>query len=170
WHSYPEENDYACYTLLGSHDKPRFLTLAGGDARKLVLAAAFLFSFPGAPAVYYGDEIGLKGGEDPDCRRCFPWDDTRWDKELHATFKKLISLRKAHPALRRGAPRFLDARERFLVLSRTVPDEEIVLALNAGETEERIGGSTTRFVDLVSGEAGTEFPVTAMGFRLLRRV
>ncbi len=170
WRSYPPENGFSCYTLLGSHDKPRFLTFAGGDTRKLILAAAFLFSFPGAPAVYYGDEIGLRGGEDPDCRRCFPWDESAWDKGLHATFKKLIALRKAHPALRRGEPRFLDARGRFLVLARTVPGEEVVLALNAGETEERIGFSGTRFADLVNDEAGTEFSVPAMGFRLLQRV
>lgn len=168
WRSYPEDNSYSSYTLLGSHDKPRFLTLAGGDTRKLVLAAAFLFSFPGAPAIYYGDEIGLKGGEDPDCRRCFPWDETQWDVNLHATFKQLIALRKAHPALRRGEPRFLAARGRFFVLSRTVPDEEIVLALNAGDDTQSARFADT-YVDLLSGELGSEFSVPGMGFRLLRR-
>ncbi len=168
WHSYPKESNYACYTLLGSHDKPRFLTLAHGDTRKLALAAAFLFSFPGAPAVYYGDEIGLEGGEDPDCRRCFPWNESAWDKGLHATFKKLIAFRKAHPALRRGEPRFLDARGRFLVLSRTISDEQIILALNAGDHEEQIR-FPVMYTDLADGTAGTEFTVPEMGFRLLQR-
>ncbi len=168
WRSYPEENSYSSYTLVGSHDKPRFLSLAGGDTRKLILAAAFLFSFPGAPAIYYGDEIGLQGWEDPDCRRCFPWDEKRWDRELHAVFRRLIALRRAHPALRRGAPRFLEARGRFLVLSRAVPGEEIVLALNAGVDVQSVRFADT-YIDLSSGEGGTKFSVPGMSFRLLRR-
>jgi len=170
WHSYPEENDYACYTLLGSHDKPRFLTLAGEDTRKLVLAAAFLFSFPGAPAVYYGDEIGLKGGEDPDCRRCFPWDESAWDKELHAVFKQLIAIRRANPVLRHGYPRFHQVRGRFLVLSLSYDTDEICLALNAGDTEESAQFGEARLVDLITGEMGTEFFVPPMGFRVFKRL
>ncbi len=168
WFSYPSENGFSCYTLIGSHDKPRFIRLAGDDVRKLALAAAFLFSFPGAPAIYYGDEVGLEGDKDPDCRRCFPWDEAQWNRELRTLFNRLIALRQDHSALRRGEPRFLDAHGRFLMLSRTVPDEEIVLALNAGDREERARFSQA-YTDLVDGTVGTEFTVPEMGFRLLRR-
>ncbi len=169
WRSYPEKNNYACYTLLGSHDKPRFLTLAKGDVRKLILAAAFLFSFPGAPAIYYGDEIGLEGGEDPDCRRCFPWDESQWNAELRAAFKQLIAIRRANPVLRYGYPRFQQVRGRFFVLSLHCNADEICLALNASDIEEVAQFGETRFVDLMTGEAGTEFSVPPMGFRLIKR-
>ncbi len=170
WRSYPEESNYACYTLLGSHDKPRFLTLAGGDVRKLVLAAAFLFSFPGAPAIYYGDEIGLEGGEDPDCRRCFPWNESDWDGELRAVFRQLIAIRRTNPVLRYGHPRFCQVRGRFLVLSMNYGTDEICLALNAGDTEELARFGEARFVDLITEETGTEFLVPPMEFRVIKRV
>jgi cyclomaltodextrinase len=88
--------------LLSSHDEPRFLTLVQGDKEALKLATLFQMTFPGAPCVYYGDEIGMEGGHDPDCRRAFPWDESRWDHDLLAWFRRATHLRHAHPALRRG--------------------------------------------------------------------
>jgi neopullulanase len=88
--------------LLSSHDMPRFLTLMRGDKAALKLATLFQMAFPGAPCVYYGDEIGMEGKHDPDCRRAFPWDGARWDHDLLAFFRRAIALRHAHPALRRG--------------------------------------------------------------------
>jgi cyclomaltodextrinase len=65
--------------LLDSHDTPRFLSLAGGDRSALRLATLIQMTLPGAPCIYYGDEIGLEGREDPDCRRSYPWDPARQD-------------------------------------------------------------------------------------------
>jgi glycosidase len=61
-------------------------------------------TYPGAPSIFYGDEIGLEGGlPDPDTRRTFPWDRPHlWKRDVLAYHKELIALRKAHPALRRG--------------------------------------------------------------------
>ena len=58
--------------LLDSHDTARFITQAGGDRSALALALLFLMTIPGAPCIYYGTEIGMAGGPDPDCRRAFP--------------------------------------------------------------------------------------------------
>ncbi len=138
WWSYPSWANFSSYTLLGSHDKARFLTLAGGDARRLLLAAAFLFAFPGAPAIYYGDEVGLEGGEDPDCRRCFPWERVRAGHPLLRGFRQLVALRKRHPALRHGQPAFLFAQGRALVWKRALPEEEVLLVLNAGPQEANV--------------------------------
>ena len=88
--------------LLDSHDMPRFLTLVGRDKEALKLATLFQMTFPGAPCIYYGDEIGMEGGPDPDCRRAFPWDEARWDRDLLEFFRRAIRLRHEHPALRRG--------------------------------------------------------------------
>ncbi|MFN3346998.1 MAG: glycoside hydrolase family 13 protein, partial [Candidatus Bipolaricaulaceae bacterium] len=152
WRSYPSWANFSSYTLLGSHDKPRFLTLAGGEARRLLLAAAFLFAFPGAPAIYYGDEVGLEGGEDPDCRRCFPWERVEEGHPLLSVFRWLVGVRKAHAALRRGRLDFCFARARTLVLRRALPEEEVLLVLNAGAKEEEIPLPPGRYREEGSGE------------------
>lgn len=100
--SVPKEVAYAQLNLLGSHDTERLLTLAGGDRRKVELATALQMTLPGAPMVYYGDEIGLEGGKDPDCRRCYPWDGPQ-DRTLRNRFQALIAFRHQHPATRRGS-------------------------------------------------------------------
>lgn len=155
WHifwSYPSWANFSSYTLLGSHDKPRFLTLAGGDISRVILAAAFLFAFPGAPAIYYGDEVGLEGGEDPDCRRCFPWERVEEGHPLLSLFRWLVGVRKRHPALRRGRLDFCFARDRTLVLRRALPEEEVLLVLNAGAKEEEIPLPPGRYREEESGE------------------
>ena len=88
------------FNLLGSHDTPRILTLAKGNRDKVKLAFLFQMTYPGAPVVYYGDEIGMTGGKDPGCRGAFPWDQSAWDHDLRAHVKRLIELRKSLPALR----------------------------------------------------------------------
>ncbi|MCX7750934.1 MAG: glycoside hydrolase family 13 protein [Candidatus Bipolaricaulota bacterium] len=171
WASYPPEANYACYTLLGSHDVPRFRTLCGGDRRKVALGAAFLFAYPGAPAIYYGDEVGLEGGEDPDCRRTFPWDEARWDRELLTTFRTLARLRREEAALRVGDVRWSFAEGRALVLLRRAGEEEVALALNAEEEEAAVPlPRGTRWTDLLGNErASSLLPLPGMSFRLLKR-
>jgi glycosidase len=99
---YPEENIKAMYNLLGSHDVERFLTRVSGDIAKAKLGYLMLFTLSGVPAIYYGDEIGLLGGKDPDCRRTFNWDESQWMTPLRDWIKKLIRYRKDKVALRRG--------------------------------------------------------------------
>lgn len=99
---YSRENLYAMYVPLDSHDTERALTLLHGDIQKLKTAFMFIFAFPGAPAIYYGDEVGLEGGKDPDCRRAFPWDPAQWKNDLHDWMRELVRIRKARPSLRRG--------------------------------------------------------------------
>jgi cyclomaltodextrinase len=94
--------------LLDSHDTPRFLSLAGGDRSALRLAMLIQMTLPGAPCVYYGDEIGMEGREDPDCRRSYPWAPVRQDAPLRAFLSGLIAMRKSEPALRRGRFRLLE--------------------------------------------------------------
>ncbi|MBA3074109.1 MAG: alpha-amylase [Anaerolineae bacterium] len=99
---YSKENTKAMYNLLGSHDVERFLTKVGGDIAKAKLGYLLLFTMSGVPAIYYGDEIGLLGGKDPDCRRTFNWDESQWMTPLRDWIKKLIRFRKDKVALRRG--------------------------------------------------------------------
>ncbi len=104
---FPHDNVYAQYNLLGSHDTERILTVLKGNLDKLKLAMLFLFTYPGAPAIYYGDEIGLTGGSDPDCRKTFPWDEGRWNSSLRQWVRKLTWTRRDHISLRNGEMKFL---------------------------------------------------------------
>lgn len=80
--------------LIGSHDTDRFLTLLGGDKERLMLALCVLFFFPGMPCIYYGDEIGMTGGYDPLCRGGFPWDESRWDRDIQSLARRLAKMKR----------------------------------------------------------------------------
>lgn len=90
------------WNLIGSHDTIRFKTACGNDLAKQKMAAALQLLSPGMPMIYYGDEIGMEGGNDPDCRRGMLWDEIHWDHELHDFYKKLIHLRHTCPAITEG--------------------------------------------------------------------
>jgi len=99
---YPRENCFAMFLPLSSHDTERILTVLANQMDKVKMAFAFYFAFPGAPCVYYGDEVGMTGGKDPECRAAFPWDEREWKEELHAWVRTLTHIRKDHAVLRMG--------------------------------------------------------------------
>jgi glycosidase len=101
-HHYPIENSFCMFNSLGTHDTERIYSLLGKSIEKMRLAYLILFTFPGAPAIYYGDEIGLEGSPDPDNRRTFPWNETEWNIEILQWVKQLIRVRNDQNSLRRG--------------------------------------------------------------------
>ncbi len=133
---YPHENTYAMYNLLGSHDTERIRTSLKDDLHQVKTAFAFLFAFPGVPAIYYGDEIGLSGGKDPESRGAFPWETRQWLAELYDWVKTLVHVRKRLPAIRRGDFKIIlnDDRRRCLAFSRRLGDQIVILAMNASPT------------------------------------
>src|SRR6185369_4935010 len=104
---YQSNTTYSQLNLLDSHDTPRFLSCVSGNKDSLKLAWLFLMTYPGAPCIYYGDEIGISGEHDPYCRKPFLWDESKWDTSLRSYVKEAIALRKQYPALRRGDFRHL---------------------------------------------------------------
>ena len=98
----PYANQLAQLNLLNSHDTPRLLTLLRGDTAAMKLAVTLLMSYPGVPCIYYGDEIGLEGGADPDCRRCFEWDRAGWNTTLFEHYRALVRLRRERREWARG--------------------------------------------------------------------
>ena len=120
--------------LLDSHDTPRFLTMASGDTRSLELGTLIQMTLPGAPSVYYGDEIGLQGELDPFSRGSFPWDHPdRWDHELLGTFRATAALRHAHRVLRHGETRVVAAIASTVAFLRSEGDDHALVVVNAGE-------------------------------------
>lgn len=88
--------------LLDSHDMPRFLTCCRDDKSAVRMAWLFICLLPGAPCIYYGDEVGLPGRHDPDCRRGFPWNEEDQDRGLREWYQQCISWRAAFTTFRRG--------------------------------------------------------------------
>ena len=170
---YPPPAFYAAMNLLSTHDSARALYEFGwrGDndaaetiaraKQRLHLAAFFQMTFPGAPAVFYGDEVGVTGGEDPFNRMTYPWADLggKPDNELLADYKKLIKLRNENAVLRRGAieaPAYLD--EHVIVLIRHDGDQWAITATNNDASAHTIKLdlpatlSASSFTDALSGK------------------
>ncbi len=132
---YTSEIVQAQMTMLGSHDTPRLLTIANNDKTAVRLMFLCQMTLPGAPNIYYGDEIGMAGRGDPDCRRAFPWHDrTVWDQELRSDVREFIHLRHETPALRRGTFELLYADETVVVYQRRLVAQTAVIAFNVGVT------------------------------------
>jgi neopullulanase len=136
---YPASVNQVMLNLIGSHDMARFSTLARGDLSALRLATLFLMTYPGAPSIYYGDEIGMTGGHDPANRGAFPWDRSEdWDMDLLHDFQRMIALRHARAALRRGSFTFLLASDGVIAYARILGDECLVVAINASTATRRV--------------------------------
>ena len=149
--NYPPAAFYSAMNFLGTHDTPRILTLLGADRTpdtkaerasyrllpreraagiaKLRLAALVLFTFPGSPMIYYGDEAGMEGFEDPLNRGTYPWG--REDRDLLAWFTRLGALRNAYPALQSGTISWLYTAGPLLIFARQNGDQRLTTAVNA---------------------------------------
>ena len=169
--AYPPQAFYALMNLLSTHDQPRALHHFGylddGDAKKLAeakqrlrLAVLFQMSYPGAPTIYYGDEVGVAGGEDPYNRATYPWADEggKPDTALLDDFKRLTKMRRDHAVLRHGsisAPLLVDAN--VVVLARQLGTSWAITATN-NDAEVRTVSVTlpaalanTKFRDALTG-------------------
>jgi glycosidase len=87
-------------------------------------------TYPGAPSIYYGDEVGLLGGNDPDCRRSMPWDETRWNTGLRDHYRRAFQLRNGHAALRYGEFQRLYAAGMVYSFGRRLGEEAFVVVFN----------------------------------------
>lgn len=135
---FPPQFRGALLNLIGSHDTPRLATMSIANPSAGDQMLVFLFTYVGVPLIYYGDEIGLEGGNDPDCRRCMDWDESHWNQDRRDLVRRLASLRREHVSLRRGKFHALSCRARCYAFARTSPTESIVVVLNAGFQSEQI--------------------------------
>jgi glycosidase len=116
--------------LLDSHDTHRFFTLLGEDQDRFRAALALLYLFPGSPCIYYGTEIMLPGGYDPDCRRCMDWEAAARPNPVSQLLPKLAELR-ASKAVRWGSVK-MAARDGYFILERQYQEEKIILTIKDG--------------------------------------
>ena len=136
---YAWETVLAQLNLLDSHDTARALWIVGGDEPALRLCVLFQMTMPGAPCIYYGDEIGMSSAGDPYCRAAFPWDDGQaWNHELAAFYRKAIALRHSHPALRGGAFRRVRVSDGAYAFLRETDEERALVVFNVARQPRRL--------------------------------
>lgn len=127
---YPTGILHGQLNLLDSHDVNRFFSYCQNDIRRLRLAEVFLFTAPGTPCVFYGDELGMSGNREESLRGPMPWVNPPYDER--SFFKQLISLRKNNSALVYGSYRalFMDA-DGMYIYERQLDNQSIIVAINA---------------------------------------
>ena len=147
--------------LLGSHDTPRLITMCGGDVAAVRLATLIQMTVGGAPCIYYGDEIGMAGEQDPFSRASFPVDPAAGDTSLRAYVAAVAALRHANRALRRGDFAVVGAAGTTAAYRRSDDDTTFVVCLNAGEEPARL------VIDLpeLAGRSLAEVPLPGAGGR-----
>jgi glycosidase len=126
------------WNLVGSHDTQRFLTECDDKVERMKLAIAFQFSYIGVPYIYYGDEVGLNGGEEPESRKCMIWNEEKQNKELVNFYKMLISIRKNNPTLIYGTYRTLYCQRNILIFERIYKDQKIIIAINNNDEQNDV--------------------------------
>ena len=119
--------------LLGSHDTERLLTRHAGDETATLGALSLLFSAEGAPMLYYGDEIGMRGQNDPGCRAGMVWERARWSTVLFEGVGALARRRAEWPALRRGTQQVSALDADTVLVSRLWEDEQVATIVHRGQ-------------------------------------
>ena len=145
----------AQFNLIGGHDTARFKTMAGGDENSIRLATLLQATLPGAPCVYYGDEFGLEGGNDPGCRGAYPVQPTDSMRRLRTFVRELLRLRGSEAALRRGDLEMLAAADGGVAFARHLDGTTVLVAMNAGDHEVTLDlelGGVERFMSLPGWE------------------
>lgn len=147
------------FNLLGSHDTPRIFTLCKGNREKFKLCLIFLMTYVGPPMIYYGDEIGLRGGNDPECRKCMPWNIDFQSNDIYKFHQRSIQIRKQYSALRKGSFQTLLKGKGIYSFIRKRGKESIIVIMNSRLNSEKIclnlsekGIKGNQFLDLLSGQ------------------
>lgn len=122
--------------LLDSHDTARTLWTVGGDESALRLCTLFQMTMPGAPCIYYGDEIGMTGATDPFSRAAFPWEDKgAWNLPLLEFFQRAGALRRQHPVLRTGDFTAVHADRNVFAFQRRLEKQAAIVVFNRGKKD-----------------------------------
>ena len=126
------------FNLLNSHDTPRLISLVDNNPDLYLCGMVLLFTYPGIPSIFYGDEAGLDGSGDPDCRRPMLWDPEKRDEERFDLYKKLIRLRRESPCLARGGFMELSAEADHMAYARIYGKENLISVVRKADQPGKI--------------------------------
>ena len=147
---YPPAAAGTMFNILDSHDTERIRTLCQDDWNRERQAVLFQMTYPGVPCIYYGDEIGMQGGKDPDNRRAMHWNPADQDRKILAYYKTLLALRRTHAVLRRGDYRTIvsDNDKAAFGFLRTYSKERVVVLFNRSTLPQTLTFSTAQIGSL----------------------
>lgn len=130
--SYDWQVNLAQMNFFGSHDTARVRWMAGDDMQAVALSYQMMLAMPGAPCIYYGDEIGLDGAQEPGSRGAFPWDSPQvWNNELRSVIRDAIALRKRYRCLQDGQFLELYAQGSIYAFARYNESDCVIALFNA---------------------------------------
>ncbi|MBM7556049.1 alpha-glycosidase [Halanaerobacter jeridensis] len=159
---YKKQAQLASLNLIDSHDTKRALTIAENNIERLKLAVAFQMSYLGAPMIFYGDEVGIKGEDDPDCRRPMIWEQKQQNQDLLKWYQKLIKIRNENPALRTGKIKIIkvDPAHNIHAFLRAKDANKILVVFNNGHSKvdlefnlNEFNFNKDTFVDLITNKS-----------------
>ena len=138
--SYPVQSTQVMMNLIDSHDTFRYLESCNGDISRLKIAVLFQMTYIGTPHIWYGDEIGMMGAHDPDCRRPFNWKyvDESNKVSLKEFYKELIHIRRENTCLRTGTFKTLIADGMIYGYIRSDEESSIVVIINNDTKRNKI--------------------------------
>jgi len=128
----PNGFHHGMLNLLGSHDTERIFTRCGNNVAAVKDAYSLLFAATGAPMIYYGDEIGMPGGNDPGCRAGMIWDREKWETAILAHIRALSQARSACQALRSGTQSVTAIDCDTVCVTRTLPESQARVTIRRG--------------------------------------
>ncbi len=166
---YPRPVHVNLYNLLDSHDTQRIARVLDNQTEKLEIAYALLFALPGTPSIYYGGEIGLDGGKDPDNRRAMDWQGEQSDKRLFETLKPLIRIYREEADFRRAHLEWLQASDGVLAFRKG----DLLFLYNVSQTPGtvQLGEALGQASDLLTGRSvnlKTRMRLPGFTFRIYR--
>lgn len=177
YENYPKENFYRNMNIIGTHDTERILTVLDGQIELMKLVAVIQITLPGVPLIYYGDEAGLAGGNDPDNRRTYPWGNE--NKDLLTFYHDLIALRNKESSLRRGSFKIYDTEPSIFAFERSYKSEKILVIINTSGREKIVKNIKVsgQYEDIFDSDAKYTFmnregsvTVFSRSFKILRKI
>lgn len=157
--NYPKEAFYCLMNLLSTHDSARALYEFGFKdkdeskdnidlaKKRLIMCTFFQMTYPGTPTIYYGDEVGVTGGDDPKNRATYPWEEDggKPDYELLEEFKSLTRLRNENKILRRGDIETIYADENVVVMLRSLNNQYALVAVNNSTERKKVSVNIEKY-------------------------
>ena len=143
----------SCQNLLSSHDVKRFLNRSGNNEDSILGAIFLQTTFPGIAGIYYGDEVGLGGADDPFNREPFPWNDqSSWNKTILEFTKTMMHIKKSNPIFKYGRFELLDYMEDVVIFRRILQDESLICVVNRDRLTKDINiSSNAHTIDILYG-------------------
>lgn len=169
---YRKQTNQMMLNTIDTHDTPRLLTLAGGNKNLMKQVLTFLYLQQGIPCLYYGDEIGLDGGMDPDCRKCMIWDPENQDSNMFAFVQQLIAFRRENQfILSEGTLEWVnvDTATGTLAFARKIPGETLLGIFNTGDAPIFEDYSGTRTFAHLAYESDKTITIEPNGFAIVKK-